>query len=277
MIGQAADGLRRLLLAHDLAWPAPLHKFQTIDSTNLWLKGAARAGATPWTVALAREQTAGRGRHGRQWLSPLGGLYLSVLLDLPPRVDATRPGVLALLAGVAVARALVAHGLAARLKWPNDVRVAGRKIAGLLVESVGPPGAPAFVLGIGVNLTWTASDIPEALRGRVTSLRMEGAASCQAIHMAARVLAELTVCYDALARQGAGAIVEQWRRLSEPWWGRRVEVHVGEQRLCGTVVAVAEDGALVLDPGDGNRCAVYAGEVEQLREQPVGDERHVCS
>jgi len=226
---------------------------------------------------LAREQTAGRGRQGRQWCSPPGGLYLSVLLERPPCVEPAQPGVLALLAGVAVARALASDGLDARLKWPNDVRVAGRKISGLLVESLARPTAPIFVLGVGVNLSWTEADVPEALRGKVTSLRMEGGPTRDASEMAAAVLAELAVCYDALAKQGAGVVVEEWRRLSEPLWGRQVEVRAGERRLCGTAVALSDDGALVIESADVGRCAVYAGEVEQVLAARSGDEVHVRS
>ena len=272
MSGDTGAGLRRLLLRRGLAWPAPVHDFQVIDSTSLWLKAAARAGAVPWTVALAREQTAGRGRHGREWISPRGGLYLSLLIERPQRVDATRPGPLALLAGVAVARALAGHGLDARLKWPNDVRVGGRKIAGLLVEAVTRPGVSMFVLGVGVNVAWSEAALPESMQGSVTALEAEGVDACDVLGLAAAVLTELTVCYDALARQGTGVIVEQWRKLSEPWWGRPVEMRAGGRRIRGIAVDVAEDGALVIEQGDAGRCALYAGEVEELRPKSGANE-----
>jgi BirA family biotin operon repressor/biotin-[acetyl-CoA-carboxylase] ligase len=277
MSGDTGDGLRRLLLGRGLAWPAPIHAFPVIDSTSLWLKAAARAGAAPWTVVLAGEQTAGRGRHGREWMSPRGGLYLSVLLDRPHRMDPTRPGPLALLGGVAVARALCGLGLDARLKWPNDVRVRGRKIAGLLVDSVMRSGAPVYVLGVGVNVDWPEAVLPESLQGSVTALRLERAPACDVLGLAAAVLTELAVCYDALARQGAGVVVEQWRGLSEPWWGRPVEMRVGEKRVRGIALDVAEDGALVIEQEDAGRCAWYAGEVEELRPQIGARELDACS
>jgi BirA family transcriptional regulator, biotin operon repressor / biotin---[acetyl-CoA-carboxylase] ligase len=272
MTVDAAEGLRSRLLQRGLAWPAPIHAFDLIDSTNNYLKALARTGADPWTVILARRQSAGRGRHGHTWLSPAGGLYLSVLLALPPRVDHKRAGALALLAGVAVARALGEYGVEARLKWPNDVRVRGRKIAGILAEAVSYGGAPLIVLGVGVNVDWDESRIAEEMRAATTSVRMETRASVDAPGVGAATLAQLTLCYDSVAQRGAVDIVEQWGRLCEPWWGREVVVSVGDQRFRGTAVGVDEDGALLIDRGREGRCALHAGDVTELRPERDEDE-----
>lgn len=104
---------------------------QTIGSTSDRLKQLARAGAPEWTAVLADRQTSGRGREGRTWQSPAGGLYLSVLLR--PRAEPV--SLLPLAAGVAVAEAVAGFGVACQLKWPNDVLASGRKLAGILAEA----------------------------------------------------------------------------------------------------------------------------------------------
>ena len=146
-------------------WP------ESLVSTNDRLKALARGGAPEWTAVLADAQTGGRGREGRTWASPPGGLYLSVLLR--PRI--AKVGLLPLAAGVAVAEAAAELGVATELKWPNDVLASGRKLAGILAEAAsGPAGVEWVVLGLGVNVALEASSVPPEIAGAVTSLAAEG-------------------------------------------------------------------------------------------------------
>jgi BirA family biotin operon repressor/biotin-[acetyl-CoA-carboxylase] ligase len=170
--------------------------------------------------------------------------------------------VVTLMGGVAVAQALREHGAAAALKWPNDVRVHGRKIAGLLAEAVAKSDGSLIVLGIGANVALREDGLPISMRGLATSLEMEGVTDVGAAEVCAAVLARLRVCYDVLAQGGAGAIVAQWRELSEPWWGREVEVSTGSERWAGTAVAVDEDGGLLIDRPRFGRCVIQAGDVD---------------
>ena len=124
--------VRSLLRTRGREWPAPIGWLETVGSTNDAMKDRARAGAPAWSAVVASRQTTGRGRQGRAWLSPEGNLFLSVLLR--PALALDRAGMLPLAAGVAAAEAAGEWGVDARLKWPNDLMVAGRKLGGVLVE-----------------------------------------------------------------------------------------------------------------------------------------------
>jgi BirA family biotin operon repressor/biotin-[acetyl-CoA-carboxylase] ligase len=234
---------------------------ETIGSTSDRLKQLARAGAPEWTAVLADRQTGGRGREGRTWQSPAGGLYLSVLLR--PRAEPV--SLLPLAAGVAVAEAVAGFGVACQLKWPNDVLASGRKLAGILAEATsGGAGVEWVVLGIGVNVALDASTLPAELRDGVTSLRAEGARGAGSDAVAVAILARLAVWYDAL-REGPSRVAAAWRERAIPWWGSLVEVRSGTALLRGTLAAVDDEGALVIVLSGGERRRLVSGEVSRLR------------
>jgi BirA family biotin operon repressor/biotin-[acetyl-CoA-carboxylase] ligase len=235
-------------------WPA------SIDSTSNRLKALARGGAPEWTAVLADVQTGGRGREGRTWVSPPGGLYLSVLLR--PRFE--KVGLLPLAAGVAVAEAAGELGVRTELKWPNDVLASGRKVAGILSEAAsGAAGVEWVALGIGVNVSQDVT-LPPELRGDVTSLAAEGAREVSVRAVAAAVLARLAVGYDALG-SGAGTVLSAWRSHAAAWWGSLVDVRAGETALRGRLLEVDGDGALVLELEGGERRRLLSGEVRRVR------------
>ena len=259
-----ADRLREMLQARGVRWPAPIEHFEAIGSTSDALKERGRAGAPEWTVVLADRQTAGRGRQGHVWISPPGNLYLSVLLRPSLPLGATT--VLPLATGLAVAQALEDQGLAARLKWPNDVLSEDRKLAGVLTEAAsGPTGLEAVVLGIGVNVNLDPRDLPPELRESATSLAAETGRPGDPVAVAGAVLARLTLCYHALVREGAGPVLAEWRSRSVPWWGRAVEVRSAGQVVRGVARGLDERGALLLEGEDGAVAALLSGEVRELR------------
>jgi BirA family transcriptional regulator, biotin operon repressor / biotin---[acetyl-CoA-carboxylase] ligase len=261
----AGARLRRRLRESGLEWPAEIEHAPLLPSTNDRLKERARAGAAPWTVVLADAQTAGRGRQGRRWVSPPGNLYMSVLLR--PAPPGPRWSVLPLAAGLALAEALAAEGLEARLKWPNDVMVGDRKIGGILTEATSSTdGLESVVVGIGVNLALRPSDLPADVATAVTCANDELARAVDHIALMAAVLARLTVWYHALAREGPGAVQAAWRTRAVPWWGRTVEAWSGERRLRGIARDLDEGGALILELEDGTRAALHSGEVREVRQ-----------
>jgi BirA family biotin operon repressor/biotin-[acetyl-CoA-carboxylase] ligase len=252
------------LRARGRPWPAPVEHQTTLASTNDRLKEWAREGAPAWTVVLADEQTAGRGRQGRTWASPPGGLYLSVLVR--PASDAA--GLLPLAAGVAAVEALEALGTTARLKWPNDVLVGGRKVAGILAESSSSAGSLDWVaLGLGVNLDAAVGE--DARAEGAAAVALAGSRENARVRLAAAVLVRLTVWYDALEKREA-SVVAAWRERSVPWWGQPVEVGAGERTLRGLARDVDDRGALLLELEDGAVVTVLAGEARalRLREHP---------
>jgi BirA family biotin operon repressor/biotin-[acetyl-CoA-carboxylase] ligase len=256
--------LEELLRARGLEWPAPIEHQAVVGSTNDLLKERARAGAPEWSAVWADRQTAGRGRQGHSWASPSGNLYLSVLLR--PSLPADSWSVLPLAAGVAVCEAALELGVAAELKWPNDVLVAGRKLAGVLVEAVsGAGGIESAIVGVGVNVATVPEELPGELAGRITSLAAERGAPVDLLAFAAAVLTRLTVCYDALAREGAAAIVQRWRQLAAAWWGSVVEVESAGEIRRGVARGVDGRGAFLLEDASGRVQALLSGEAREVR------------
>lgn len=226
------------------------------DSTNAVLLDRAERGAPSGTVVAAREQTAGRGRRGRTWVSaPDDSLTFSLLWRFPA---GTAPAGLSLAVGVAVARAVtkVGAGETVRLKWPNDVLLDGRKLGGILVELV--PGAPhAAVIGIGLNLRLPEA-MPAELRPQAAALAERGGVDANTL--LAAVLAELLDVLDAFAAAGFAALREEWQSR-QAWPDRPVRLSSDfappRDGLCR---GVDTDGALLLDV-DGRVERVLSGEV----------------
>lgn len=228
-------------------------------STNADLLAEARAGAAEGLVLVAEEQTAGRGRLGRSWSAPPGaGLIFSVLLR-PAGVPPTRLGWLPLLTGVAVASAVRDQtGLPASLKWPNDVLVGERKLAGILAEAHGD----AVVVGVGLNITLTQAELPVPA---ATSLLIEDAASTDRAALLAAILAGLARRYLAWRTGPAGAEL----RADYLRWcatiGREVRAELpGGAVLTGTAADVDDAGRLVLRT-PGGLVPVSAGDVVHVR------------
>jgi BirA family biotin operon repressor/biotin-[acetyl-CoA-carboxylase] ligase len=241
--------------------PPAIEWHESLVSTNDRLKALARGGAAPWTVVAADRQTGGRGREGRRWLSPAGGLYVSVLLR-PRREVAAR---LPLAAGVAVAEAAEEYGATPELKWPNDVLVAGRKLAGILAEAASSPeGLDWVVLGIGMNLALDEGALPLELRDSATSLAIATGRAPRATAAAAAVLSRLAVWYDALEAMPA-RVATAWRDRAVAWWGQQVEVRTAGDAVKGRLVGMDEEGALVLVTDSGRMRRVLAGDVARLR------------
>lgn len=212
----------------------------------------------------ADRQIAGRGRGGHEWVSLPGDLFLSFVVPAPEDRALT---LLPLLVGVAVAEAAAEWGLAARLKWPNDVWVGAGKLGGVLVESSSDGrGAPAIVAGVGLNLALDPARLPEAVRAVVTSARALGVPPPSPDVAAAAVLARVAVWYHAFVGEGgAAALRAAWRDLAVDWWGREVRAESSGAVLSGIVRDLDERGALVLERPGGERVAVLSGEVRELR------------
>lgn len=198
-------------------------------------------------------------------MSPPGNLHLSVLLR--PTLAPQRVTLVPLVAGLAVAEAMADLGAtAARVKWPNDVLVGSRKLAGVLAEaSSGPSGLEAVVVGLGVNVSAEAGSMPPGVRPRATSLTAETGVAFDLASVAAAVLGQVRVWYHALYREGPTRLLAAWRSRSVPWWGRLVEVRSGAATVCGLAHDVDEEGALRLEGEDGALIRVLAGEARELR------------
>jgi BirA family biotin operon repressor/biotin-[acetyl-CoA-carboxylase] ligase len=216
-----------------------------VTSTNDVAKRHAKDGEAEGLVVIAKRQTQGRGRQGREWTSPEGGLYLSILLrpSLEPK-DLTR---LTVFSAVPVAMAIEkVTGLSTELKWPNDIQIEGRKVAGLLVEGSSQQGKIAYVvLGIGINVNIAAKEL--GVDG-ATSLSEETGHTIDQKKLLDEVLRELRSHYEQFLK-GEYPEDEYVRRSSI--LGHQIEAVVGREVMRGKALYLAPDGALVIKSEEG--------------------------
>lgn len=260
----AADPLDPELLA-----PLGVVVLGPTGSTNAVVADRARAGAPEGLVVATEHQTAGRGRLDRTWETPAGSaLTFSVLLR--PTVPPGQWPWLPLLTGYAVAKALAAAGFGARLKWPNDVLLGDRKVAGILVERVEGEGGPAAVVGIGLNVLLTEEQLPVPT---ATSLLVESAGLGHPVPRRTALLATLvetlSEAYDAWQ---AGIDEGSTARLRESYarvcatLDRDVEVAMPDgSTLAGRATGLDGHGRLLVAPAAGPEVAVGAGDVVHVR------------
>jgi BirA family biotin operon repressor/biotin-[acetyl-CoA-carboxylase] ligase len=261
-----SERLRAALARRAVPAGGRLEHHAILASTNDRLRELARDGAPEWSVVVADEQSAGRGRFGHGWASPPGNLFLSVLLR--PALLPSRVTLLPLAAGTAVAEAVGEWGVAAALKWPNDVLAGDRKLAGILVESTsGASGIESAIVGVGVNVLLDPASLAEDLSERTASIRSVTGASAEPLDVGAAVLARLAVWYHAL-HDGASALVEAWRALSVPWWGREIEVRSEGVFVRGRLEGIEETGALLLRAMDGALVRIVSGQEARLASCP---------
>ncbi|MFH1532343.1 MAG: biotin--[acetyl-CoA-carboxylase] ligase [Pseudomonadota bacterium] len=241
-------------------------RFPLLDSTNEEVRRRIDAGTCRCgLVVLADRQTNGRGRLGRTWASPAGNLHISFArrLDEPSHLTTA----MTLVAGQALAQAVEqASGLRPSIKWPNDLQLRGRKLAGILVE--GHRGWQ--IIGAGVNVGIDLSELPEDLRSKATSLRLHLASPPEPSALAARYL-EAFISHEAgLLRRGA-LNMELWSR----YWGdrgRRVTAWLGQVPLEGVPEEVTALGVLRLRDDEGRLHDIRSGEILHLRHHSEYDE-----
>ena len=229
----------------------------TIDSTNRYVLDEARAGAPTGLVVVADHQSAGRGRLGRSWeATPGSSLLVSVLLR--PDLPVEQLFLLTLAAGLALADALTAvAGVVADLKWPNDLVVDDRKVAGLLAETDLSAGR-AVVIGAGCNLTPDA--FPPELEAHATAVELEAGRAVDRDELLVAFLGALTARLD-----GLDAVVTEARARSATL-GRRIRVELpADAVLEGVAIALADDGALVVRDDAGLEHVVAVGDVVHVR------------
>jgi BirA family transcriptional regulator, biotin operon repressor / biotin---[acetyl-CoA-carboxylase] ligase len=237
-----------------------VHYFATTGSTNDVASALASEGEAEGSVVVADAQTAGRGRRGRTWFSPPGaGLYVSVILAPARAEDAARARMLTTLAaGVAMADGIAhATGLRADLKWPNDVYVARRKLAGILAEGIGE----SVVLGYGVNIAPAA--YPPELSARVTSLESELGRPVDRPTVFVETLAALAARYADLLAGRFDAILDAWRAQAPGSQGAHVSWTTPAGVQTGTTAGIDDHGALLVRVGERTE-RIVAGELTWL-------------
>ena len=232
----------------------PVYAFQSVGSTMEVAHELAAEGAPEGTLVFAQRQEQGKGRWGRTWESPSGGVYFSLIIRPSRPVDHIPQ--LSLVAGLAAAEAILrATNLFSSIRWPNDLLLGGKKVCGILLEAKNG----AAVIGVGINVSTDPRELPET----ATSLHAAGAA-CDPLELTGALCDRFDAWYDVWTKQGFHPIREALRS----WiglFGHPVQLTAGSEQLQGTAQDLDEQGRLVVRLDSGLLRPFDAGEVTRLQ------------
>ena len=243
-----------------------IHFYKEVDSTNDVARKLADEGAAEGTIVIAESQRSGKGRRGKKWISPSGGVWMTIILR--PDVEPNKAPQLTLVAGVAVAETLDAEcGLDIGIKWPNDILIGDKKVSGILTEVKTDLGQVDYALvGIGIDLNMDINLFPPEIRGGATSLKAELDREIKGAELVQRFLQRFEYYYGEFKEGNFREILNQWRRLSSTI-GTYVEVHKKGRTVYGEAVGVNKDGKLILEMDDGSLRKIISGECIHTKKE----------
>ncbi len=239
-------------------------RFDTIESTNTEAANQAKRGADEGLCVIARQQTAGRGRHGRAWISEKdAGLFFSIVLR--PRIETRLLPLITLMAAIAVHDTIeTLYKFDCDIKWVNDIHTRGKKISGILAETCETPKGLAVIVGIGINLK--SSNFPPEILEIATSIEAVTNQTPNAEDLLQRLTYFLSEYYDILERDnGAEKIRTEWSNRSSYAFGKNVKVVLEKETIYGTTCGIEKNGALRVRLDSGEIRVVHAGDVGNLR------------
>jgi BirA family biotin operon repressor/biotin-[acetyl-CoA-carboxylase] ligase len=235
--------------------------FKEIDSTNTKAKDLAQRGAPEGTVVIAEKQTNGRGRRGRTWLSPEGdGIYATLILR--PAMSPGGAPKITLMTAVAIAEALLSLvPIDIRIKWPNDILVNGRKLAGILTEITADMDAVNYiVVGLGLNVNTRSESFSEEIGKIATSIYIETGKHLSRAGLIRAYLEQFEKYYKMFTQNEFAAIMGRWKQLSG-FIGQKVMVDVIGRNYIGEVSDIDDDGVLILKDDQGRSRRIFSGDV----------------
>ena len=236
--------------------------FKETESTNIIAREMAGS-VQEGTVVIAESQTGGRGRLGRKWISPQGGVWFSVILK--PKLQPLHAPTITLLAGVAVAKVIRSYGLTAKIKWPNDVLINGKKTCGILTEIGAEMDSINYIiLGIGIDANVDTETFPDDVRDLSTSLKKELGHGINRVEFVQKLFSELEALYLKFQKEGFSPILDEWRNMSATI-GEWVKITTQTKTIYGEAIGVDSEGALILETGEGKLEKIVAGNCEHLR------------
>jgi BirA family biotin operon repressor/biotin-[acetyl-CoA-carboxylase] ligase len=238
-----------------------LHAYDTVSSTNDVAKALALKGAQEGTVIIAETQTGGRGRMDREWFSPNGGLWFSIILK--PKAKAKEVSKITLTVGLAIAKALKRQfNLNVELKWPNDVLINGKKVCGILLESVTYGEAVKIVVvGVGLNANISLAKFPRYIRDSLTSLKEEMKKDVALEPLLCEVLYHIECEYAFFLKGEFKRILSEWKALAS-LIGKEVEVTDFSGNFRGLAEDVDAEGSLIVRLSNGSVKRVSVGNVK---------------
>lgn len=235
-----------------------IHVFDDLSSTNSTARSLALQGSEEGTVVIAQTQSKGRGRFDRVWQSPKGGVYLSFLLR--PKAPVEKTSLLAFVAALAVTQTVRSYSVPACIKWPNDVIVDGKKIAGILLEAETSGTTTSYVIvGIGLNLNTNLAQLSLDVRQRSTSLRKEHGSSIEYYEFLNTLFLQFDRYYQLFSAGKFEQITEEWKQHSDTL-GKTVYLETTGDIIQGTAVDVDQSGFLLVKTPEGKTIRVTSGD-----------------
>jgi BirA family transcriptional regulator, biotin operon repressor / biotin---[acetyl-CoA-carboxylase] ligase len=235
--------------------------FKETTSTNDVIEKLARDGVKEGVVVFAESQTKGRGRLGRKWISPAHkGLWFSILLR--PNLNPQETTQLTVASATALRRAIISEtNLRPEIKWPNDILIGGKKVAGILTElSAELDRVKHITLGIGVDVNVDANELPPEVRKIATSLKIESGEKISRAELATEILRELDKDYAKICAGKFSEVADEWEAGCATI-GKNVTVQVGDRKICGRAESLDDDGALLVRTEHGHLERVIGGDV----------------
>lgn len=235
--------------------------FDSVESTQNLARAAAEEGAAEGTLFIAEQQVSGRGRMGRQWVSPRGkGIWMSMVLR--PTVPIHFAPQLTLLTAVALCRSLKKlTALPIGIKWPNDLLIDGKKISGILLESAAEEERLRYVIaGIGISVNLETEDYAEELLDKATSLAIASGQKWDRVDVIADFLKEWEQLYNLYQEQGFSSIITLWEALSVSL-GKKVRLLTPQGDMVGVPIGLDESGAIRIRQEDGTEKSVFSAEM----------------
>jgi BirA family biotin operon repressor/biotin-[acetyl-CoA-carboxylase] ligase len=250
---EVKKGLKTKFMGKDI------HYFKEVDSTNNVAKYLAENGAEQGTVVVAEIQNRGKGRRGKTWISPPGGVWMSIILrpDIPP----SKAPQLTLVTGVAVAETLKNElNLDVGIKWPNDILIGSKKVCGILTEVNASINKVNYIIvGIGIDMNVDVPLFPPDLQKGATSLKNELDTEINGAMLVQKFLLNLEKLYSQFNSGKFPDILNEWRFLSKTI-GSKVEVRTRGKTIRGDAVGINKDGILILELDDGSLRKIISGE-----------------
>lgn len=226
-----------------------IERFYEVDSTNDVAKQFAVHGAPEGTVVISEIQRKGRGRKGREWFSPKGGVWMSIVVR--PKVTPSQAAPLTLITGLAVAKTLShLYSLECRLKWPNDVLINEKKVCGVLTEiSAEIDRINYVIIGIGINANINADSFPDEFRNSATTLKNELNREILLDELVKGLLGEFEKLYKIFQKQGFSKLKEEWKKFASTI-GRKVRIITDSRTIEGIASDIGENGELFVEARD---------------------------
>ena len=235
--------------------------YNTIDSTNTKAKELGTAGAKEGTVVISEEQTGGRGRLGRQWVSPkFKGIWMSIILkpDIEP-MDASK---ITQIGAAAVCMSINELGLKATIKWPNDIVLNGKKVCGILTEMSGELNKINYiVMGIGINVNIESEDFPGDIKDIATSIKIEAGKKVKRKELVASIFNNFEKLYDEFINSGTIKNSINICRENSALIGNDVKIIKRNEEVFAKAIGLTEDGELIVEYNDGKVDKIVSGEV----------------